>query len=531
MKPTKAVNRTSLLLVLSVMACGQVAWAQEASPSRRFVSIKGEKFIDPAGRHLLLHGLNIVDKSADWSHNRWLDESGYAAMKDWGFNCIRLGFTWASLEPEPGRYSDKCLAEIEKRVAWAARNGLYVFLDMHQDLFSMKFSDGAPEWATLTDGKPHVAPGAVWSDAYFSSLAVQAAFDNFYANKPGPDGVGLQDHYARAWRYVAERFATNTTVIGYDLMNEPFAGSLVPLGMLLVVRKLAEETRDPATSGPADTEAIMSQWGSSDGRSGILKNLSDARVYGRVLDAAGPIFGQFERTKLTAMFQRVTNAIRQVDRNHIIFLETSGSANMGVYSGIEPLKDTDGHRDPLQAYAPHGYDLVTDTPDVADPSNERVRLIFARHGETAKRLQMPMLVGEWGAYGGNPRALPAAQFVCRQFEGLLCSDTYWSYEKNLEQTLGPALVRPYPMCVVGNIERYRADPDRLTFECVWKEEADSRSVTRFFVPGAFRPTMERISIVPEGKGWKVEPVSEGSKNVYVLVPAMGQPHERRLVIE
>jgi len=55
-------------------------------------------------------------------------------MKDWGFNCVRLGFTWASVEPEPGVYSEKCLAEIDKRVEWATKNGLYVFLDMHQDL-------------------------------------------------------------------------------------------------------------------------------------------------------------------------------------------------------------------------------------------------------------------------------------------------------------------------------------------------------------------------------------------------------------
>jgi endoglycosylceramidase len=531
MSLTRALSRTPLLVVLATMARGPGAWAEEARAAARFVSVSGERFVDPEGRHLLLHGLNIVDKSADWSHNHWLNESGYAAMKEWGFNCVRLGFTWASVEPEPGRYSDTCLAEIEKRVAWAARNGLYVFLDMHQDLFSMKYSDGAPEWATLTDGKPHVAPGAVWSDAYFTSLAVQAAFDNFYANKPGPDGVGLQDHYTRAWRHVAERFAKNPTVIGYDLMNEPFAGSLVPLGMLLVMRKLAEEIRDPATTGPADTEAVVSQWSSPEGRSGILKKLSDARIYARVLDSAGPVFGQFERTKLTAMFQRVTNAIRQVDRNHIIFLETSVSANMGVYSGIEPMKDADGRRDPLQAYAPHGYDLVTDTPGAADPSNERVRLIFARHGETAKRLQMPMLVGEWGAYYGNPRALPAAQFVCRLFEGLLCSDTYWSYEKNIERTLGPALIRPYPMCVAGHIGKYTADPARPRFECVWTEGADSKGTSRFFVPETYRPTKERIRITPEGRGCTVEPVRDGSRNLYVLVPALGEPHERRLVIE
>jgi len=79
---------------------------------------------------------------------------------------------------------------------------------MHQDLYSVKYSDGAPPWATLDEGRPH-QPGAVWSDAYYTSEAVQTALDHFWANRPAADGVGLQDHYARVWRHVARRFKTS----------------------------------------------------------------------------------------------------------------------------------------------------------------------------------------------------------------------------------------------------------------------------------------------------------------------------------
>ena len=41
-----------------------------------------------------------------------------------------------------------------------------------------------------------------------------------------PGGVGLQDRYAAAWRHAAARFAKVEGVMGYDLMNEPFPGSL-----------------------------------------------------------------------------------------------------------------------------------------------------------------------------------------------------------------------------------------------------------------------------------------------------------------
>src|SRR5437764_1126681 len=55
--------------------------------------------------------------------------------------------------------------------------------------------------------------------------AVQRAFENVGANKPAPDGIGLQDHYAAAWAHVAQRFASNPHVLGYEILNEPFPGS------------------------------------------------------------------------------------------------------------------------------------------------------------------------------------------------------------------------------------------------------------------------------------------------------------------
>ena len=46
--------------------------------------------------------------------------------------------------------------------------------------------------------------------------ALQRAFDNFWANRPGPDGVPLQEHYATAMRAVAARFAHEPNVLGYE---------------------------------------------------------------------------------------------------------------------------------------------------------------------------------------------------------------------------------------------------------------------------------------------------------------------------
>ncbi len=378
----------------------------------------------------------------------------------------------------------------------------------------------------MTDGKPHVADGKVWSDAYITSPAVQTAMDNFFANKAGPGGVGLQDRFAGAWRHIAAHFTGNHTVVGYDLMNEPFAGSLVPQGLALNFAKLAQELGKTGESGAAE---LMSQWSKPEGRASILEKLSDVQMYGRVIDAAKPLFQEFERRKLTPFFQRVTDAIRTVDDNHIIFLETSGASNMGGYSAIAPMNRAASQRDPLQAYAPHGYDLVTDTSEVATASNERIGLIFRRHGETAHRLDLPMFVGEWGAYYGNSKVLPSAQYICRQFEKLLCGDTYWSLEKNLsQQVVFQALCRPYPMAMAGTIIAYQADPVERGFTCSWHEPVGVAGASRFYLPAGFDPSEGSIQLTPAGHGWKTEPVQEGSKNFYLIVPVLGQPGWRQL---
>ena len=41
---------------------------------------------------------------------------------------------------------------------------------------------------------------------------------------PAPDGIGLQDHYARAWAHVAAFFQGNPGVFGYEVLNEPWPG-------------------------------------------------------------------------------------------------------------------------------------------------------------------------------------------------------------------------------------------------------------------------------------------------------------------
>ena len=88
-------------------------------------------------------GSNHVTKSPEDRYVYPNDEQLFKEFRNWGINCIRYGINWDGLEPEPGQYNESYLQEIDRRVRWAEENGIYLILDMHQDLFGRKFGNGA----------------------------------------------------------------------------------------------------------------------------------------------------------------------------------------------------------------------------------------------------------------------------------------------------------------------------------------------------------------------------------------------------
>lgn len=429
-------------LILFFPACQS---KQEANPVPTSITVQGNRFVDNLGRQVILNGINVVSKKKEEGYIFKGGEDFYANLAKWGFNSIRFIIIWDRLEPKPGVYNEEYLKEIDQRIQWAGDNGIFVILDMHQDLFSVKYSDGAPDWATLDEGKSHQT-GAIWSDAYMLSEAVQTAFDNFWNNKPASDGVGVQDHYANLWKHIAKRYANNPTVIGYDIMNEPFVGSVGAMAMPALLHGYGKLVYS-LTGRIMEEEELVNVWGGEESRTEALKLLSTKENYGPVIDALTEINYQFETTKLQTMYQKVASAIREVDQNHVLFLEHSYFSNMGVKSGIERVELADGTPDPLVAYAPHCYDLVTDTKDAAAAQSERVEFIFNRIKQKGEQLNMPVWLGEWGAYYSHSEAIvPVAQYAVGLIEKNLFGQAYWSYDPGTEnmEYFKNALLRVIP---------------------------------------------------------------------------------------
>lgn len=200
----------------------------------------GGRIVDAAGREVLLRGVNVNAFAEYWSGNDFpttfpFVESDAERMSEIGWNTVRLLLSWSRVEPQPGVYDESYLQEIDDAVAVLAKHGLYSVLDLHQDAWSATLAarpdevcdapaepalgwDGAPAWATFDQGRPRCVLGS-----RETSPAVVAAWDAFFANEIGPGGVGLRTRYANMLGLLAERYANDPAVAGYDIINEPAA--------------------------------------------------------------------------------------------------------------------------------------------------------------------------------------------------------------------------------------------------------------------------------------------------------------------
>ncbi|MEZ0069264.1 hypothetical protein ABIA32_005308 [Streptacidiphilus sp. MAP12-20] len=196
---------------------------------------------DVNGRQVLLRGVNVnqlVDYYAPTPGRqtvRPLGDGDFAAMASLGFDVVRLDISWSALEPSRGRYDQAYLDKIRATVAMAAKHGLYTDLDLHEDAWGPALAapagtscpagttpalgyDGAPAWATLTDGASRCQ-----NLSRDLTPANARAFTAFYH-----DTDGIQTELTRTWALLARTFAGDPAVAGYGLLNEPGIGEDPP---------------------------------------------------------------------------------------------------------------------------------------------------------------------------------------------------------------------------------------------------------------------------------------------------------------
>jgi endoglycosylceramidase len=384
------------------------------------------------------------------------DDANFLAQH--GFRAARVGLTWKAVEPSPGAYDDHYLHRIRGTVSTLAQRGLYSLIDLHQDALNERFGgEGFPDWAVKdVAGPKRPGPG--------TEMALRNALDRFWTDGPGPGGVGLQERYAGAAAHVASYFAHDRSVLGYDVINEPLPGFLWPTCR---------------TSGTYDC-------------SGFDREL-----------------GAFE--------QRVTVAIRQADRLHMVWYEPNTLFDWGIGTQLPPMLDNRAGMSFHDYCPPASFSSLT--------CQESMQLVLSNAEQRTTRTGDALLLTEFG--DRDPRVLvrfanAADQHRMSWLEWAYCgcnNPTYPFYAASIHNddlVVDPdkppvganvvhskldVLVRPYPLAIAGTPLQFGFDPTTKTFELTYtRDRADGRgsfrasACTEVFVPRLQYPRGYRVVV-------------------------------------
>lgn len=436
---------------------GLVAAAQTVTAPVEPFGHAGRWLTDAQGRVVVLHGVNMVNKVPPYD----LASVGFGAddvalLAREGVNVVRVGVIYAAVEPSPGQYDDAYLDSIAATVRQLHDAGILSLLDMHQDMYGAAFTgEGFPDWAVLTDGLP-TTPNYGMPDNYYRNPALLHAFDNFWANRPGPGGIGLQDRYAAAWAHVARRFRDAPGVVGYDLFNEPFPGS--------------------------PWEACATAQGCSD----------------------------LDTNLLTPFSRRMLDAIRAVDDAHFVWYEPWVLFDAGAPTYHGRLDD------PRVGMSFHDYQPRDDYGlPLANAEQQTQRtgnaLLMTEYGATTDAevvlrilaaADRAMTSRVYWAYANNaPFEVSIAGIAADPREqGLVFDPGQPLTGANLATAVWNAFVRPYPQAVAGTPRRWGYDPKGRVFELAYATaRADGGGPlpadleTQVYVPPRHYPGCYRVS--------------------------------------
>ncbi|UCE07579.1 MAG: cellulase family glycosylhydrolase [bacterium] len=282
--------------------------------------------------------------------DKFITQQDIHYIKKSGFNHVRVPFDYRLFVDEYflGSYEPHGFELLDRVVNWCGEEGLWAILDMHA-------APGSQAGWHSDDGNTHA-----W------------LFED--------GGEVYQQQTIDIWKSIAERYADNPTVIGYDLINEP-----------------------------------------------IHQYCDTTRLYPR----------------LEPFYKKLTSAIREVDKNHILFIG-------GVYWNRNFNYFTKPF-DPNLVYVTHLYNFTHDYTSLE------------YYEEFSKRHNVPIWLGEFGEV--DPEFVKTCRTWCEKHH---FPWTLWSYKKLnndhcIVQIPAPEnwdLISDYSKaCFTSYVERVQGRPD------------------------------------------------------------------------
>ncbi|MCM1115272.1 MAG: cellulase family glycosylhydrolase [Clostridium sp.] len=443
---------------------------------------------DEKGRERIFKGVNVCVKAdkvnTDTMEKHFLSEKVFTDMAACGINIIRLGTTWASIEPKQGEYNGKLIALYKKFVNKCLQHGIYVLLDMHQDLFSSYFhDDGVPKWAIDKNIKSK-KPFAIWAEGYFYMDSVAQAFNDFWNNKNH-----IQNSFIKAWQYYAMQFQDCDNIIGLDYLNEPFVHQNGRTMFLHIVKNICTlvfgKSYDYSNYFKPGKDklgfALMAiklffTIRTKKRLLSLLSTLDSAENFDKVINGLGKYTEAFNKQYYQPFIERMSSEVNL--NNSFAFFEHNYYSNLGIPFEIK-AKDN-------YIYSPHAYDFFIDSPLYNNfSSNERMHSILEHIRENQVKMNVPIIFGEWG--GGGPKGgkwIEHIDYVMSQFEKYHWSSIYWSFDFK-DKKLLEVFNRPYPVAVCGDIIKIKTNSNKKTFYLEWQQSSDfeNKNVqTIIFIP-------------------------------------------------
>jgi endoglycosylceramidase len=472
-------------------------------------------FVDDKKRVNIFHGVNVVVKLPPFMPivDKFdpfysLSDEDIKYFKKFGFNLVRMGVIWESIERAPGVFDYDHLDRIEELINKLGNNGIHVIIDAHQDVFSRLFcGEGVPtfyakelfyekecksnflsrvmrifggciplktfHWKYNDDGLPIIESCRGGFMKYYQSPELSTIYKSFYNNQNG-----IQDKFAEFWKVLAKKFKDHPHVIGYDLWNEPWPGNL---------------------------------W-------------SDLRSF---------FPGHSDRSQVLPFYKKLDKEIRSVDDNFINMFESvpfPDTLPLGGGKTIGNFPETPAGEKYIdkQVLNLHSYccQAGANVCEKGEPSLENSQTLCKKfhrtkldaHNNNAKKLGVPLIITEFGACSNSDACYYEIAGFAQAAEEFMVSWAYWMYKPYgdhtttaAEHTEGlfldnglpqenkiKALTRTYVQSYQGIPLFAKFDPETATFNSsfIYDEEIDAPTVI-YYNREYFYPIGNVLSIKDE----------------------------------
>lgn len=445
--------------------------------------IDGMKIRDEYGRERIFRGINFCLKYEKMGIEEYLKakrdfKKAKKQMLDYGANLVRLGFTWAMLEPEEDVCDQKVFDMLKGFVAELKEQNIYVLLDMHQDLFykNVNIGDGAPKWLTADYKKKK--PVAIWAEGYFYMRDVQRAFNDFWQNKNG-----MQDRFVKLWQRVTDEFAEFDNVIAYDYFNEPQINDNSNKAFCSIVNNALKQGLGVNFNAEKYFKngqerrgfikmalAVAGRIKSTKRLKAFLKAMDSYDLFGNTVCDLEKYVTSFSEKYYQPFIDNI--ASKCDDGRHFHFFEHCYYSNLGVPFKIKAERN--------YIYSPHAYDIFIDSPLYNSySSNERVKYIVDGIRKNQIEMNIPVVMGEWGGGAVGNEWISHIDYIYSLIEENHWSSIYWGFRDN--HKFLKTITRPYPVAVCGDIEVIKTDSEKRTFELTYSC-TDTTHKTEIFIP-------------------------------------------------